>query len=160
MSQSTSNIQFNGLVPNNLPVNTRAVVDNNYVVTVNLAAAGATANTNALDLGDFVSGVPYVTTETINVGILTSASANGNSNVIGIVLQDAKANTDGTANTSSWANISQLAQLNVTQGASSTAASSFTVKLPPGTRRFIRAQETSPGSPNVTDAVLTLELLY
>ncbi len=162
MSQNSSLTNaFSGLTPNNFPTNQRNVIDANYVVSVALPAASAKANTNALDLGDIVSGVPYVTTETINIGVLTSASNNGNSNTATITLQQTTANTDGTPNSAAWANIGLLGQLNVTSGASSTAASSAVFKLPPNTQRFIRASANNPtGSVSLADANLTLELLF
>jgi hypothetical protein len=162
MSQNSSVTNaFTGLAPNNFPTNQRNVIDANFVVTVAMPAAAASANTNALDLGDSVSGVPYVTTETINVGVLTSASNNGNSNTATLILQDAKANTDGTPNSASWANITTLGAVNVTSGASSTAATSNVYKLPPGTRRFIRAQATNPsGSVSLADSTLTLQIMF
>ena len=162
MSQNSSVLSgFSGLTPNNFPTNTRAVIDANFVVSVALSAAGAKANTNALDLGDQVSGVPYVTTETINVGVLTTASNNGNSNVGTITLQDTTANTDNTPNSAAWANIVTLGSVNVTSGASATNATSNVYKLPPGTRRFIRAAFNNPsGSVSLADSTMTLELLF
>ena len=163
MSQNISGLT--GLTPNNYPTNTRQVFDANTTVTVAMPAAGSKANTNAIDLGDPVSGVPYVTTETINVGVLTSASNNGNSNVATITLQDTKANTDGTPNAAAWANIAQCGSVNVTSGASSTAATNYTgataFKLPPASRRFIRASTNNPsGSVDLSDSTLTLRLEY
>ena len=154
-------VNFSGLTPNNLPTNSRAVLDANYIVSVAMPAAAAKANTNALDLGDVISGIPYATTETINVGVLTTASANGNSNTATITIQDASANTDGTPNTATWANVLLMGQVNVTSGASSTAAVSGTFKLPPTVKRFIRAQINNPtGSVSLADATLTLQLLF
>lgn len=166
MSQNSSLTNaYSGLTPNNFPTNQRAVLDANYIVSVALPAAGAKANTNALDLGDIVSGVPYVTTETINVGVLTTASANGNSNTGTITLQHTTANTDGTPNSAAWANIPTLGSVNVASGASSTNATNYTganaYKLPPGTQRFIRAAFNNPtGSVSLADASMVLELLF
>lgn len=163
MSQNISGLT--GLTPNNFPTNTRQLLDANTIVTVALPAAGAKANTNAIDLGDPVSGVPYVTTETINVGVLTTASNNGNSNTATITLQDTKANTDGTPNSAAWANIAQCGSVNVTSGASSTNATAYSgataFKLPPATRRFIRASINNPaGSVSLADATMTLQLEF
>lgn len=152
---------FSGLVPNNLPTNSRAVLDANYIVSVAMPAAAAKANTNALDLGDVVSGLPYATTETINVQILTTASANGNSNTATVTIQEASANSDGTPNSGTWTNISLLGSGSVTSGASSTPSSSTIFKLPPSTKRFIRAQINNPtGSVSLADATMTLQLLF
>jgi hypothetical protein len=152
MSQNSSVTNaFSGLVPNNLPTNQRAIIDNNYVVTVSLPAAGALANTNALDLGDIVSGV----------GVLSTASVNGNSNTATLGLQHTSANSDGTPNSAAWTSIPTLATVNVASGASSTNATNNTYKLPPGTKRFIRAQANNPaGSVSLADSNLTLELLF
>ena len=162
MSQNSSVTNaLSGLVPNNLPTNQRAIIDNNYVVTVALPAAGALANTNALDLGDIVSGVPYVTTETINVGVLSTASVNGNSNTATLGLQHTSANSDGTPNSAAWTSIPTLGTVNVASGASSTNATNNTYKLPPGTKRFIRAQANNPaGSVSLADSTCTLELVF
>ena len=156
-------VNFSGIAPNNSanPTNSRAVLDANYIVTIALPAAGAKANTNALDLGDQVVGVPYGTTETINVGVLTTASANGNSNTATITLQDTTANTDGTPNSAAWANIVTLGSVNVASGASATNATSNVYKLPPGTRRFIRAAINNPaGSVSLADSTMTCQLLF
>ena len=159
MSQNITG--FSGLTPNNFPTNQRAVIDANYVVSVALPAASAKANTNALDLGDQVSGVPYVTTETINVGVLTTASSNGNSNTATLTIQETTANTDGTPNAAAWQNVPTLGSVNVASGASATNATNNTFKLPPGTQRFIRAQCNNPtGSVSLADSTLTLELLF
>jgi hypothetical protein len=154
-------VSFSGLTPNNLPVNSRAIVDANYSVSVACPASNAKANTGNIDLGDVISGLPYATTETINIQVLTSASANGNSNTATITIQDASANSDGTANTATWANIALLGSVNVTSGASSTPSASGVFKLPPTARRFIRAQINNPsGSVSLADATLTLRLLF
>jgi hypothetical protein len=162
MSQNSSVTNaFSGLIPNNFPINTRNVIDANFVVNVAGPAAGATSVTNALDLGDIVSGVPYVTTETLNVGVLTTASNNGNSNTATVILQHTTANAAGVPNSTNWANIPTLGLSNIASGASSTAATSFVYKLPPGTNRFIRAQLTNPaGSVSLADSTLTLQLLF
>lgn len=162
MSQNSSVTNaFSGLTPNNFPVNTRNVIDANFVVNVAMPAANATANTNWLDLGDIVSGVPYVTTETINVGVLTTASNNGNSNTASIILQHTTAAANGTANTAAYTNIATLGVVNVASGASSTPATTNIFKLPPGTNRFIRAYISNPnGSVSLADGTLTLQLQF
>ena len=172
MSQSNI-VNFSGIAINTAntsngvtwgyPVNTRAVVDANFVVTVALASGASNVNTNALDLGDSLSGVPYVTTETINVGLAVSASNNGNSTnaaaAIGY-LEHTSANTDGTANNAAWAVIPTLGAVNFASVASVLAANSYTFKLPPGTKRFIRSQVYNNSGANLTDSTATLELLF
>ena len=116
MSQNTAYIQGSGIALNTAntsngaviayPTNARGIVDANFVVTIALASGASNVNTNALDLGDGVSGVPYATTETINVQLALSASNNGNATnaatAIGY-LEHTSANTDGTPNAAAWA---------------------------------------------------------
>ena len=149
---------FSGQQPNNYPTNTRAVVDANFLITLALPASATTANTNAMNLQ---VATPYPTTETINVGVNTSASASGNSVNGTIVLQHTSANTDGTANAAAWTNIPTLGTSSIVEGASTTAATTNTYKLPPGCLQFIRAQVTLPANTaNLADATLTLVLYF
>ena len=151
-------VNFSGIVPTNLPFNSRIVVDANYVTTLALPASATTANTNNLNL---IQATPYPVTETINIGVNTSASVNGNSVTGTIVLQHPSANSDGTANAAAWTTLPTLGSVNITEGASSTAATTATFKLPPGCLQFIRAQVTLPANTaNLSDATLTLELLF
>ena len=148
----------NQLTPNNYPTNTRNVIDNNFVVSVALPASATTANTNNINLQQ---AYPYATTEIINVGVSTTASVNGNSVNGTVVLQNASANSDGTANTATWANITTLGSVAIVEGASSTAATSYVFKLPPGCLQFIRAQVTLPANTaSLADGTLTLQLLF
>lgn len=150
-------VNFQGIVPTNYPFNSRIVVDASLVQTVALPASATTANTNAIDL---VQATPYPVTETVNVGVNTTASVNGNSVTGNIYLQHTTANSDGTANTGNWVNIPTLGSVSLTEGASSTAATTNTYKLPPGCERFIRAQVSLPSNTaNLSDGTLTLELL-
>ena len=172
MSQSNI-VNFSGIAINTAntsngvtwgyPVNTRAVVDANFVVTIALASTGVNVNTNALDLGDVLSGVPYVTTETINVGLAVSASNNGNSTnaaaAIGY-LEHTSANTDGTPNAAAWAVIPTLGAVNFASVAGVLAANSYTFKLPPGTKRFIRSKVYNNSGVSLADSTATLELLF
>jgi hypothetical protein len=172
MSQSNI-VNFSGIAINTAntsngvtwgyPVNTRAVVDANFVVTIALASTGVNVNTNALDLGDVLSGVPYVTTETINVGLAVSASNNGNSTnaaaAIGY-LEHTSSNTDGTPNAAAWAVIPTLGAVNFASVAGVLAANSYTFKLPPGTKRFIRSQVFNNSGASLVDSTATLELLF
>lgn len=151
-------VNFTGQLPNNYPTNTRAVVDANFIVTLALPASATTANSNSLNLQ---VATPYPTTETINVGVNTSASASGNSVNGTIVLQHTSANSDGTANAAAWVNIPTLGTSTIVEGASTTAATTNTYKLPPGCLQFIRGQVTLPSNTgNLADASLTLELLF
>lgn len=156
-------VSFTGITPDNLPTNSRAVLDANYIVTVAQAATAANAVTNALDLGDAISGLPYATTETINVGLLTSASNNGNaSNAVAAIgyLEHTSANTDGTANAAAWAVIPTTGAMNIPSAGGTTAAKTFTAKLPPETKRFIRAKVYNNSGASLADSTVTLELLF
>jgi hypothetical protein len=151
-------VNFSGIVPDNNPFNDRIIQDANLAVSVALPASATTTNTNSIDL---VQATPYPVTETVNVSVYTTASANGNSVNGTIVLQHTSANSDGTANSAAWANIPTLASTQITEGASSTAAVSATYKLPPGCLRFIRAQITLPSNTaNLSDATGGIKLLF
>ena len=151
-------VNFSGQVPTNYPFNSRILADANFIRTLALPASATTANTSNLDLQ---VATPYPTTETINVSVSTTASVNGNSVNGTIILQHASANSDGTANTATWANIPTLGAVAIVEGASSTAATSYTYKLPPGCLQFIRAQVTLPANTaSLADGTLTLSLLF
>ena len=140
------------------PFNSRILQDANYIVTLALPSSATTANTNNINL---LVATPYPTTETINVLVATTASANGNSVNGTIVLQHTNVNTDGTENSAAWANIPTLGTTAIVEGASSTAAVAATYKLPPGCKQFIRAQVTLPANTvDLSDATLTCQLLF
>ena len=105
MSQSTTlTALFSGLVPTNLPTNQRAVLDANYIKTVSLPASAGSVNSSSLDLGDVVSGIPYATTETVNLQVVAPAlnvTQLPNSATATYVIQD-------SADNSTFANISLL----------------------------------------------------
>jgi hypothetical protein len=151
-------VNFSGIAPTLNPFNSRIVVDANLVQNVALPATATTANTNAIDL---IQATPYPTTENVNVGVNTTASVNGNSVTGNVYLQHTSANSDGTPNSAAWVNIPTLGLSTITEGASSTAATTNTYKLPPGCLRFIRAQVSLPANTvSLADATLTLELLF
>jgi hypothetical protein len=149
-----------GIAPNNYPINVRAIVDNNWVVNVAFPTSSTNSVTANLDLGDKLSGVPYVTTEIINVGVSSTASNNGNASLVYFTLEDASANSDGTANTATWATIVTTGAANLASSTAGTPACSVTFKLPPGTKRFIRAKCTNPSANVLTDATMTMSLLF
>jgi hypothetical protein len=154
MSVSFSNL----LTPTNLPTNDRLLQDALVSATVALPATAALANTGNINLQ---VATPYPTTETINVLVSTTASANGNSVNGTIVLQDAATNSDGTANTTTWANIATLGTVKIVEGASATVATSNTFKLPPGCRQFIRAQaQLVANTADLSDSNMTIKLLF
>ncbi len=144
----------NQLTPNNYPTNVRAVIDNNFVQVVALAANAVAANTGAIDLQQ---ATPYPTTEIVNVQILIGASAAGttNSKNVNAVLQVSSDN-------SNWANSTIFANpLVVTvDNGGVMAAASANIKLAPGEVRYIRAQfkgEAAGGTPASNG---TIQLLF
>ena len=144
MSVSFGNL----LTPNNNPVNSRAVIDNNFVQTVALNAANAAVtNTNTIDLQQ---ATPYSTTEIVTVQINMTGCANGlgptNSKNINGVIQVSSDN-------SNWANSTLYATPLLVSGATngSLTAATTNIKLAPGEKRYIRAQftgEAGGGTPN------------
>lgn len=152
-------VSFTGLTPNNLPTNSRAVLDANYIVTRALPSSASTVYSSSLDLGDAVSGIPYATTETINVQIvapaLSSSPKLADSGTVTYTLED-------SADNSSFAAITGLSTLVQTGAASAgAAAATRTIKLPPSTRRYIRLNVTSATSPgDMSTATATLQLAF
>ena len=149
-------VSFTGIIPTNLPTNSRTVVDANYVVNTALPASAGTVNGSSLDLGDAISGIPYVTTETVNLQVLSPAFTTGmlgNTYTITYTVQD-------SADNSSFAAIGTLAAQVVTgAGGVGAAATTFTFKLPPNTRRYIRLSAltgASTGDCSTVSATLRL----
>ena len=143
----------NQLTPNNYPTNARAVIDNNFVQSVALPAASATANTNSIDLQQ---GTPFPTTEIINVQILTGASASGtaNSKNVNAVLQT-------SADNSTWANSNVIAAaVLATDNSGVLAAGKYEFKLPPNNARYIRAQFLTEANGGTPSANGTLQLTF
>jgi hypothetical protein len=152
-------VNFSGIVPSNLPTNQRAVLDANYIVTQALpASASATVNSTALDLGDVVSGIPYATTETINLQVLAPALST-------TILPDTRTMTyvvADSADNSTFAAIGTLAsQVQTGAGSAGAAAATYTFKLPPNTRRYVRVQISSGASTtNASATTATLQLVF
>jgi hypothetical protein len=152
-------VSFTGLTPSNLPTNQRAVLDANYIITRALPdSASATVNSSSIDLGDAVSGIPYATTETINLQVLAPALTTTilpDTRTMSYVIADSADNSSFTA-------IGTLATQTQT-GASSAGASAatYTFKLPPNTRRYVRLQITSGASTtNASATTATLQLVF
>lgn len=153
-------VNFTGQQPNNFPTNTRTVLDANYIVSVALPNAANTVNTNALNLQ---VATPFPTTETINVGILTSLSTGANSKNINVVLQHTGQLANGAIDTSNYVNIPTLgAPIKIVAGnATNYAATTTTAKLPPGTLQYVRAQATGEANGgNASDGTLVLQLQF
>ena len=152
-------VSFDGITPTNLPTNQRAVLDANYIVTRTLpSSASSTVNSSSIDLGDSVSGIPFATTETVNLQVLAPALTTTmlpDTRTMSYVIADSADNSSFTA-------IGTLAT-QVQTGASSSGASAatYTFKLPPNTRRYVRLQITSGAS--TTDSstkTATLQLAF
>lgn len=150
-------VNFGSLTTNNATTNNRSVIDRQKLVTVPLPGTAATNNSAAINLE---TATPYPTTETINVGVVWSASTAGNNVNTTAILQHTAANSDGTANNAAWANIPTLYLTNINQ-TTAVAANRITYKLPPATKQYIRLQVTSPSNTgNVADSTATLELEF
>jgi len=126
-------------------------LDNNFVVTRALpAAASSTVNSTSFDLGDAIAGVPFVTTETINLVVIAPALTT-------TILPDTRTMTytvQDSADDSSYAAIGTLAaQVQTGAGGAGAATATYTFKLPPNTRRYIRLSIASGAS--TTDASAT-----
>lgn len=142
-------------VANASPVNTRAVIDLNYVGTANCPDAAANTNTNALDL---IQSTPYPSTEYVLCKVLVAAAATGTNNGnVNITLED-------SANNVTFAIIPTFASplLKVTDNnGAGWSAQSVTVMLPPSVRRYIRAKATGEANSHpATGTVVTCELLF
>lgn len=146
------------ITPNNYPFNSRILTDGLKIATIALGSAAGTTNSAWIDLGP----QPYPTTEVINVQFSWTASAGGNSVNGTVVLQHTSANAAGGANTSAIANVVTDGGSGViVQGASSTVAGAWVVKLPPSCKQFIRAIAVLPANTgNLADATGTLALLF
>lgn len=154
--------QFTGLTPNNFPTNSRALLDPNYEVSIALPASAGAVTSASMDLGDPVAGVPYVTTEIVNVAIVApalNATQLPNSATATYTIQDSADNSSFAA-IGVQAGVGGLATTVQTgAGGVGAAAQTVTYKLPPGTRRYIRVSITtavSPGDCSAASAVLEL----
>ena len=153
MSVSFSNL----LTPTNLPFNDRILQDASLLATIAMPAGSALVSTTNINLTEVV---PFPVTETINVLVGYGASANGNANATnGVVyLQHAEA-ASGVANASNWLNIPTLGTQPLV-AAATIAAATYTFKLPPGCKQFIRASARWGDASNLADANLTVQLLF
>lgn len=146
-------VSFDGLTPSNLPTNQRAIVDANYQVTRALPSSATTLYSSSLDLGDVVSGIPFATTETINVQVLAPALTNGqmSTNTVTYTIQD-------SADNSSFADT--VLTKAYTGSGSGMSAATVTFKLQPGNRRYIRLSVTNSGSSDMSASTATLQLAF
>jgi hypothetical protein len=141
-------------VANGNPINARALLDQNYIVTANFPNAANTVNTSGLDL---IQATPYPTTDRIDVNLVCTAGSGANNKNVNFALQDSADNV-------TFANVVYMAaplfQV-VDNGTTNTNVANVIVKLQPGGRRYIRAQMLGEANGGVgTNAVLTLQLLF
>lgn len=139
---------------NAAPVNTRAIRDINYIANIALPNAANTVNTAGLDL---IQATPYPTTEYV-IAQVNSIGGNGaNNKNINIVLQDSADNV-------TFANVALVAAplLAVADNnGGGFANGAANILLPPGTRRYIRAQATGEANGgNAANGTLNLQLLF
>lgn len=140
---------------NSAPVNTRAVLDVNFIVTGALPVAGANTNTNSMNFG---VSTPFSATQYVLGKLLVAASASGaNNKNVNFVIQD-------SADNSNFANIAVLANpiLQATDNnGGGWAANSVTFPIPSTVRQYMRAQAVGEANGSNGSAVtMTLELLF
>lgn len=130
----------------------RRLQDASLDKSVALPTGAATANTNAVDLGD---AAPFPITESFHVKLTTSTAAGANNKNITVKLQDSADNT-------TFANIAELGALTVTDNnGAGFPAGTLTVQLPPDTRRYVRAQATSEANGGASNnGTLTVSFLF
>lgn len=162
------------------PISERRLRDYNYIANITGPAAGANANTAALDLvqpqwqtgqspgaptTSLAGGStgPYSVTERFWVNIQLSAAGNtANNKNINVSLEHTGALSNGTVDTSNFVTIPELANplLKATDNnGGGTTAQQDNVMLPPSVKRFIRAKvalEANGGTANDTTTSLQL----
>ncbi len=135
-------VNFSGIVPTNYPVNSRFVLDANYVQTFALPGAAGTVHSTGFNL---IQPTPFPVTETINFQVLIPATTTTmvpDASTLTVTIEDS---ADGVT----YAAIPQLAAYTLTgAGGAGTAATTITEKLPPSTRQYVRV--TIVGSASTT----------
>ncbi len=123
----------------------RSIQDANLRVTKALPAAGASNQTDPIDLG---AAAPGISVENIDLVVDVPATAS---------LADTKTHTlkvQDSADGSSFADVALLAtQTRTGAGGAGAAASSYRWKLPPSIRRYIRISQTVEASGGNNTAV-------
>src|SRR5882672_3212783 len=76
-------------VANGVPLNQRALLDQNYIVTANFPNAANTVNTSGMDLAQ---ATPYPTTDRIDVNFVCTAGSGANNKNVNFALQDSADN--------------------------------------------------------------------
>lgn len=132
----------------------RQIQDALLKVTATLPIAAGTNNTNVIDLG---ATVPFPVTEQIGAQISTTAGTNAaNNKNVTVQLQ----HSDDSA-TTNMANVPGIAPLIIPEVSTGYAASTLNIAIPPGVKRYIRAQikcESAGG--NANDGTATLKLVF
>lgn len=134
----------------------RAIQDASSDCKVNVAMPNAanTVNSNTIDLG---ANAAYPITESFAVKVTGATATGANSKNVNVVLQHSN---EAAAN---FVNIGGLgAPVLVLAGNSANViGGNVTVTLPPGVRRYVRAQATGEANGgNAADGNITLQLLF
>lgn len=132
--------------------NSRRLGDAELTATIALPVAGATVNTPVIDLGT----QPYAAIESINVVVETTEATGVNGKTLTVTLQESDAAGSG------FATAVGLGSRVITGAASKYAASTFTYKLQPGAKRYLRATVVSldGASGNSSDGDVTASVRY
>lgn len=119
--------------------------------TVALPSGAATANTNSVDLG---KATPFPIQNSFSVKLSTTVGNGANAKNITCRVQHSDDNA-------TFSNIAELGALVVTEATGSYPAGSMTVTLPPGTKRYVRAQATGEANGgNASNGALSVEFLF
>jgi len=141
-------------VANGSPINVRALLDQNYIATCNLPIGSANNTTAVFDL---IQATPYPTTDRIDIQFVVTASVGANNRNMNFAIQDSNDN-------SNWQNanyfIAPLFSITDNNGAGS-AATNVTIKLQPGSRRYIRAFVVGEsGGASTSNGTVTAQVLF
>ena len=133
------------------PVNERRLKDASLIKPIALPNAAATVSTASIDLG---ATTPFPVGDQFSVQVATTAATGVDTKIITVTIED-------SADNSSFAAETGLSTLAITAASSSYAATSRSVALPPGARRYIRASATGEsGGGNASNGTLTLQLVF
>lgn len=138
-----------------LPNNARALLDENFIVTVTAPNAANVVNSSGLDL---VQATPYPTTDRIDFQIINNGLAAGaNNKNINCWMQE-------SADNGNWTNMAGLAVpllVEADNNGSTVNGGNYIGKFQPGCKRYIRLQAQGEANGGAgTNGVLTLQLLF
>jgi hypothetical protein len=134
------------------PVSERRLQDAQINKSVALPSGATTANTTSVDLG---KTLPFPITESFHARLSTTTAAGANNRNITVRFQD-------SADNITFANIAKLGALTVTDAnGAGYPVGTFTVQLPPDTRRYVRGQATGEANGgNSANGSLTVSFLF